>query len=199
MGSSVESTENTPCSLYPLLCDVTADTENTAFSIVVFGGPGSSPGLVMWDFVVDKVALGKVFSEYFGFPCQSSFHQLLHEHPHLSSGACTTGQKWPQYQVDLVPPPKKMLRVGPCLQSCKMGLILKHSIRQVSEPIFIVTTCFPRIQQLPIYSGLSTDRLPASFPKELHEHASFFNHTFLRFATVTQKHSMTGTNHEVCS
>jgi hypothetical protein len=26
----------------------------------------------MWDFVVDKVALGQVFSEYFGFPCQSS-------------------------------------------------------------------------------------------------------------------------------
>jgi hypothetical protein len=35
-------------------------------------------------FVVDKVALGQVFSEYFGFPCQSSFHQLLHNHPHLS-------------------------------------------------------------------------------------------------------------------
>jgi hypothetical protein len=28
--------------------------------------------------MVDKVALGQVFSEYFGFPCQSSFHQLLH-------------------------------------------------------------------------------------------------------------------------
>jgi hypothetical protein len=28
-------------------------------------------------FVVDKAALGQVFSEYFGFPCQSSFHQLL--------------------------------------------------------------------------------------------------------------------------
>jgi hypothetical protein len=25
---------------------------------------------------VDKVALGQGFSEYFGFPCQSSFHQL---------------------------------------------------------------------------------------------------------------------------
>jgi hypothetical protein len=38
-------------------------------------------------FVVDKVALGQVFSEYFGFPCQSSFHQLLHNHPYLSFGA----------------------------------------------------------------------------------------------------------------
>jgi hypothetical protein len=28
-------------------------------------------------FVVDKVALGQVFSEYFGFPCKSSFHQFL--------------------------------------------------------------------------------------------------------------------------
>jgi hypothetical protein len=37
--------------------------------------------------VVDKMELGQVFSEYFGFPCQSSFHQLLHNHPHLSSGA----------------------------------------------------------------------------------------------------------------
>jgi hypothetical protein len=33
-------------------------------------------------FVVDEVALGQVFSEYFGFPCQSSFHQILHYHNH---------------------------------------------------------------------------------------------------------------------
>jgi hypothetical protein len=31
-------------------------------------------------FVVDKAALGQIFSEYFGFPCQSSFHQFLHHH-----------------------------------------------------------------------------------------------------------------------
>jgi hypothetical protein len=31
-------------------------------------------------FVVDKVALGEVFSENFGFPCQSSLHQILHHH-----------------------------------------------------------------------------------------------------------------------
>jgi hypothetical protein len=29
-------------------------------------------------FLVDKVAMGQVFPEYFGFSCQSSFHQLLH-------------------------------------------------------------------------------------------------------------------------
>jgi hypothetical protein len=43
-------------------------------------------------FVVDKVALGQVFSKYFGFPCQSSFHQFLHNDHHVSSGAGTTGQ-----------------------------------------------------------------------------------------------------------
>jgi uncharacterized membrane protein len=43
-------------------------------------------------FVVDGVGLGQVFSEYFGFPCQFLFHQLLHNHHHLSSGAGTIGQ-----------------------------------------------------------------------------------------------------------
>jgi hypothetical protein len=37
------------------------------------------------------VALGQVFSEYFGFPCQFTFHRLLHIH-HLSSGAGRIGQ-----------------------------------------------------------------------------------------------------------
>jgi hypothetical protein len=59
--------------------------------------PGLDPGCGQVGFVVDKVVLGQVFSEYFGFPCQSSFHQLLHNHPHLS-GAGTVGQKWPQYK-----------------------------------------------------------------------------------------------------
>jgi hypothetical protein len=36
-------------------------------------------------FVVDNAALGQVFSEYFGFPCQL-FHQFLnrHNHPELA-------------------------------------------------------------------------------------------------------------------
>jgi hypothetical protein len=32
--------------------------------------------------MVDEVTLEQVFSEYFGFPCQSSFHQFLHHHNH---------------------------------------------------------------------------------------------------------------------
>jgi hypothetical protein len=40
------------------------------------------PGFGQVGFVVDEVALGQVFSEYFSFPCQSSFHQILHPHNH---------------------------------------------------------------------------------------------------------------------
>jgi hypothetical protein len=43
----------------------------------------ADPGSGHVGFVMDKVALGQVFSEYFGFSCQSSFHQLLHNHHHL--------------------------------------------------------------------------------------------------------------------
>jgi hypothetical protein len=32
-----------------------------------------------------KVALGQLFSENFGFPCQSTFHLLLHNHLHYHS------------------------------------------------------------------------------------------------------------------
>jgi hypothetical protein len=53
------------------------------------GGPGSSPSYV--GFVVDTVALRQVFSEYFGFPYQFSFHLPLHTH-HLPLGAGTIGQ-----------------------------------------------------------------------------------------------------------
>jgi hypothetical protein len=54
--------------------------------------PGFEPGSGYMGFVVDKVAPGQVFSEYFGFPCQFAFHLFLHNH-HLSSGAGTIGQR----------------------------------------------------------------------------------------------------------
>jgi hypothetical protein len=40
--------------------------------------PGFEPGSGQVGFVVDKVAVEQVFSEYVGFPCQSSFHRILH-------------------------------------------------------------------------------------------------------------------------
>jgi hypothetical protein len=54
--------------------------------------PGFKPGSRHVGFVVDKVALGQIFSEYFSFPCHSSFYQFIHNHHHLSSGAGTIGQ-----------------------------------------------------------------------------------------------------------
>jgi hypothetical protein len=48
-------------------------------------------------FVMDKAALGQVFSEYFGWPCQS-FHRYLHYHNH--PGLTQLAIKWSQCQVD---------------------------------------------------------------------------------------------------
>jgi hypothetical protein len=51
-------------------------------------------------FVVDKLTLRQIFSEYFDLPYQFSFHQLLHSrqhhhhhhHHYLTSEVCTVGQ-----------------------------------------------------------------------------------------------------------
>jgi hypothetical protein len=43
-------------------------------------------------FVVDKVTLEQVFSEYFSFSCKFSFHRLLHIYHHVSSGAGKIGK-----------------------------------------------------------------------------------------------------------
>jgi hypothetical protein len=71
---------------------------------------GFELGLGHVGFVVDKVALGQVFSEYFGFLCQFSFHRLLHIH-HLSSGAGTIGQILADVPsgLSLTPPQEKEL------------------------------------------------------------------------------------------
>jgi hypothetical protein len=48
------------------------------------GFPPRRPGFAYGQhlgFVVDKAALMQVFSEYFGYPCQS-FHRFLHYHNH---------------------------------------------------------------------------------------------------------------------
>jgi hypothetical protein len=52
--------------------------------------PGFEPKSGHVVLVVEKV-VGQVFSEYFGFPCQFWFHQLLHTH-YLLFGAGTIGQ-----------------------------------------------------------------------------------------------------------
>jgi hypothetical protein len=50
---------------------------------LVAGFPPRQPGFASGQdvgFVVVKAALGQVFSEYFGFPCQS--FQFIHHHNH---------------------------------------------------------------------------------------------------------------------
>jgi hypothetical protein len=54
-------------------------------------------------FVVDKAALGQVFSEYFGFPCQSSFNQFLHHHNHLGLAQPIGGRSAEWTQLDSTP------------------------------------------------------------------------------------------------
>jgi hypothetical protein len=63
-------------------------------------------------FVVDKVALRQVSSEYFGFPYQFSFHLLLHthhhhHHHHLSSGAGKMGETVAHVPSGLISPHEK--------------------------------------------------------------------------------------------
>jgi hypothetical protein len=62
-------------------------------------------------FVVDKVTPGQVFSEYFGFFCQFSFHRVLHNHHHVSPGAGTVGQLLADVPSGLsITPPKDILK-----------------------------------------------------------------------------------------
>jgi hypothetical protein len=85
-------------------------------------------------FVVYKVALGQVFSEHFGVPCQSSFHQLLHNHPHLSSGAGTIGQKWPQYK-GLSPTPLAIKKYTNTLrEEHRLGVFENRVLRRLFGP-----------------------------------------------------------------
>jgi hypothetical protein len=63
-------------------------------------------------FVVDKAALGQVFSEYLDFPCQS-FHRFLHYHSHPGLAQYAIGDR--SVEWTLIPPPtiqiKKKLNI----------------------------------------------------------------------------------------
>jgi hypothetical protein len=75
--------------------------------------PTASARVWQVGFVVDKVASGQVFSEYFGFPCQNnSFQQILHPDNHPG-------------QVDPVrtPPPNIQIKKGGSGRPRNWGLI----------------------------------------------------------------------------
>jgi hypothetical protein len=67
-----------------------------------------------------KVALGRVFVEYFGFPCQSSFHQILHHHNHL--GQATIGQSVAAVDPVGLHPPLRELELNILEDNTKLNL-----------------------------------------------------------------------------
>jgi hypothetical protein len=52
---------------------------------------------------MDKAALRQLFSEYFGFSRQSSFHQFPYHHHHHHPGLAQKVYWWPQCRVNSTP------------------------------------------------------------------------------------------------
>jgi hypothetical protein len=53
-------------------------------------------------FVVEKVALGQVFSDYFGFHYHSSIHQRFTNTSIYHLGLVQQAKEWPSFQLDLL-------------------------------------------------------------------------------------------------
>jgi hypothetical protein len=62
------------------------------------GGPGSNPGLVMWDFVIDKSDAGTGFLRELRFPLPIYIPSASPRSSSVSPGAGTIGQEWTQCQ-----------------------------------------------------------------------------------------------------
>jgi hypothetical protein len=62
------------------------------------GGPGSNPGLVMWDFLMDKSGSGAGFLRELRFPRLIYIPSASPQSSSLSPEAGTIGQEWPQCQ-----------------------------------------------------------------------------------------------------
>jgi hypothetical protein len=62
------------------------------------GGPGSNPGLVMWDFVMDKIGAGAGFLRELRFPLSIYIPSASPQSSSLSPEAGTMDQEWPQCQ-----------------------------------------------------------------------------------------------------
>jgi hypothetical protein len=131
-GSHFSRSAVTACS-YVLWFDLQMQTQHECGidSAIVAGFPPRRPGFEPRSghagFVVDKVALRQVFSEYFGLLCQFSFHRLLHTH-HLSSGAGTIGQVVADVPSGLsLTPPKKLHECGTCMT------VLRHILAMLCE------------------------------------------------------------------
>jgi hypothetical protein len=76
-------------------------------------------------FVMNKVALGLVFFEYFGFTCQFSFHRLLHT-DYLSSGAGTIGRLVADVPSGLSLTQNKKLQKKKTQRVCQMATLFSY-------------------------------------------------------------------------
>jgi hypothetical protein len=120
---------------------------------LVAGFPPRRPGFASGqhvEFVVDIAALGQVFSEYFGFPCQS-FHKFLHHHNHPGwHNRPFSGRSAEWSQLDPTPHYTNLSGLISFAQSYKISLIeFKY--------VFSNTTC-----HLIVYYGLCVSaRIPA--------------------------------------
>jgi hypothetical protein len=101
---------------------------------IVASFPKWWPGSGHTGFMVDNLALGQVFSDYFSFLCQS-FHWLLHSHLHQSSCAGIIGQIVAHIpsRLSLTPPQGTMKKALHQKQDCKGGHI-QAQIYIVPEP-----------------------------------------------------------------
>jgi hypothetical protein len=112
--------------------------------------PGFQPRSSHVGFVVDKVALEQVISEYFGFPCQFSFHRLLHIHHHLPPGAGTIDQLVAYIPSGLSLTPSQEIKTKNLLYRA-IGLILDSIHRLVCGTQ--KTTTFRRLDLSPSSGG----------------------------------------------
>jgi hypothetical protein len=62
------------------------------------GSRGSNPGLVMWNFVMDKSGAGADFLRELWFPLPIYIPSTSPQSSSLSPEAGTIGQEWPQCQ-----------------------------------------------------------------------------------------------------
>jgi hypothetical protein len=72
--------------------------EGSDVSIRNGGVPGSNPGLVMWDFVMDKSGAGAGFFRELRVPLPIYIPSASPQSSSLSPEAGTIGQEWPQCQ-----------------------------------------------------------------------------------------------------
>jgi hypothetical protein len=111
--------------------------------------PGFELGTAHVGYVVHKVALVQVFSEYFCFPCHS-FHRLFHIHHHPPSGASTVGQTLADVPSGLsVALPKENVNGSTVLRSIiflkvipyswkLLCLSFRSSILRVCGPVYVL-------------------------------------------------------------